>query len=211
MSKVLRFKKIRLYNQFPAIARMIDKGASNPDKIMERYVATARLIARRSMKKAPKRPKSRFGNRQPYSKRSKKFGQSYWRKGQYSRPGEPPFYHGDQKKAGKATLRSIEYHRVSYNPGQSSRWQVGPTTLAGTTGVIPGLHEHGGSVRVKSLGYYDRQGRRITRPTAGLAIYPKRPYMRPALLKAKAYTSAGKSFLLSMNSIGKMRPIKRAT
>ena len=77
------------------------------------------------MKKAPKKPKSLYGNyrmytQSTYAKRQARFAargknstQGYWRKGLYSRPGHPPFYHDSQAQF---NLRTIVFGPITGSP-----------------------------------------------------------------------------------------------
>ena len=195
---------------------MVTTGRDNLDKSIEKYAARTMVIAKNSMRKAPKKPKSRFGNQQAYSKRSRKFGQTFWRKGMYSRPGEPPFYHESaqqtaRKKQGvkpSRTLRNIMYSKVA-----DGKYIVGPKIFKGTRYSIPDLHEFGGTVRPEGgdFAYWTPLGVK-RRKTPKSATYPKRPFMRPALIKAKYDKKGqGRSFVDRQNSIGGMTPTKRAS
>lgn len=209
------FKKVSGVNHFPRIHRAVSTGTSNPDKLMERYAATVVLIAKRSMKKAPKRPKSRFGQLKAYSRRSQKYGRYYWQKGMYSRPGQPPFWTEGKppsKPGGRAIpggqLRNlISYQRLGY-----AHFKMGPKVFSRRSGVsVPELHEHGGTVRTKYNSYLDRSGKRINRPKVGIARYPARPYMAPAMQKAKRYTRGGKHFIDQINNMAGLRANRRAS
>jgi len=203
MVKVLKFKRIR--NDTVSKANRIVKWAPRDvDDTAKHLVIVAQKIARRSMKKAPKKPKSRFGNLQAYSKRSKKYGQFFWRKGQYSRPGHPPFYHGDGK--GKATLRHILFSKVRHGV-----WKIHPGYLPQRSRPkVPDLHEFGGKVKKLNAVYYDRQGNRVKRRITDTAVYPKRPFLAPAMVKARVYLQRGRSFIQRVNSIARMKATKRA-
>lgn len=211
MSRALRFVRRRHVDHFPKILRAVTTGSDNLDKIAERYAATAAMIAKRSMKKAPKRPRSRFGTLKAYSQRSKKYGRYYWQKGMYSRPGQPPFWvekaGNTSGKRSKASLRQIIYERLGY-----ARFRVGPIYLPQKAKPpVPALHEHGGTVRKQYNSYKDRLGRRIRRPQAHSARYPKRPYMAPAMQKAKRYVRGSKHFLDRLNNLAGMRATRRAS
>ena len=184
---------------------MVTTGRDNLDKSIEKYAARTMVIAKNSMRKAPKKPKSRFGNQQAYSKRSRKFGQTFWRKGMYSRPGEPPFWH---ERTDGRTLKKIIYRKVT-----NGKYLVGPIIYKGTKYSVPDLHEFGGTVRPEGgdFAYFTPLGVKRRR-TPKSATYPKRPFMRPALIKAKYDKKGqGRSFVDRQNSIGGMTPTKRAS
>lgn len=210
MVRAVRFVRRRYINHFPKIVKAVTTGSDNFDKIVERFVATTALIAKRSMRKAPKRPKSRFGTLKAYSKNSKKYGRFYWQKGMYSRPGQPPFW--VERSDGK-TLRRMHYFRVrmmrSSHGGGYTQWRVGPLQYGNSQ--VPGLHEHGGTVRTRYNSYLNRGGQRIRRPTTQRAHYPRRPYMEPAVRMAKRYTQGGRHFIDRINTLGGLRATRRAS
>lgn len=203
MVKTLAFKKIKLFNHFPAILKAVTVGRDNLDDSVKKYVATVRMIARRSMRKAPNKPKSRFGNLKAFSS-LRKYGQYYWQKGEFSRPGHPPFHHGNPNPG--RSLKNIIFTHIGNN-----KYEVGPSVLSGTKYDVPALHEYGGSVAVSTFPYRTKRGMVRRRPGRVTAIYPKRPYMLPAMIKAK-YEKRGtnRSFINRQNSIAGMTPSKRA-
>lgn len=208
--RVVRFVRRWYRNHFPKIVKAVTVGRDSLDKIAERHVATVALIAKRSMRKAPKRPKSRFGTLKAYSKNSKKYGRFYWQKGMYSRPGQPPFW---VERTDGRTLRRMHYFRVRYARssagGGFTQWRVAPLQYGNSN--VPGLHEHGGTVRMRYNSYLDRGGKRVKRPIAKRARYPRRPYIEPAVRVARRYTQGGRSFIDRLNTLGGLRATRRAS
>jgi hypothetical protein len=202
-TRVLKFNKLYFSNPYKAFKRKTDKEFSNRKlSIVEREAAETRLIARRSMKKAPMRPKSRFGQEREYGKNTKAYKKGkrrYYQKGMYSRPGHPPFHHGQV-----FNLKTILYDAVPHPALRSeisrfgarrvSVYRVGPKydsskaqyyRLMGTAGrPVPGLQEYGGTVRLRNTQRTrkDRRGFQVELDLTqtGTLRYPERPYMRPA-------------------------------
>jgi hypothetical protein len=185
------FKKIYSNNPYKRIAREFAKDAK---RLPKREVQFTRVRARSIMRKAPKKPKSRYGERVQY-KRGKKKGQFYNRKGLYSKPGDPPFWHGDNSKA--FNLRRIEYREVGTPHIKAARKKAGGKTISYVVGPkyrasrhstpVPQLHEHGGSIRISRAGkkYSDRGFTFRRTVTTGTVNYPPRPYMQPAGKEAR--------------------------
>lgn len=204
MARTLKFKRVEnnLINKANRVAKWSPRDV---DDAAKHLVIVAWKIAKRSMKKAPKRPKSRFGSLQAYKKGRQKYGQYYWRKGQYSRPGHPPFYHGDGK--GLATLKSMKFGRIKHG-----KWYLRPRYLSQRSRPkIPDLHEFGGRVKKLNKVYYDKRGNKVKRRTPdNTAIYPKRPFLAPAMIKARLHIARGKSFIQRVNGIARLKPTRRA-
>lgn len=213
--RVVRFTQRRKVNRFPAILRAVTTGADAVDKIASRYAATVALIAKRSMKKGPKRPKSRFGQLKAYSRRSQKYGRYYWQKGMYSRPGHPPFWHepAPRPPGSKAKPRTSGPLRatISYQKVSDGHYRIGPKSFGGRGPDVPSLHEHGGTAQMKYNSYLDRNGKRVNRPKSKTAHYPARPYMAPAMRQAKRYTRGGKNFIDRVNTMAGLRATRRAS
>jgi len=206
MAKILKFTKVKLFNQFPAILKSVTTGIDQPDDSIKKYAATVAMIAHRSMKKAPAKPKSRFGNLRAYAKGRAKYGQYYWRKGEYSRPGHPPFHHSNPNSS--RSLRNIYFTQMGKN-----RYAIGPKTFGGTKYDLPALMEHGGTVMISTMfPYRTKRGMVKRRPGVAMANYPARPYMLPAMVKAKydKRGANGRSFIQRQNTIGRMTPTKKA-
>ena len=135
---------------------------------LNRFGATVRKIARRSMKKAPaqftksgKRKKlTRYGRyRQIQS--GKRKGQQRFQKGRSSPPGRPPYYHGSATK----NLRSILYQWDGKDSVVVFTQAIGGTRHMTVPGPI--LQEAGGSAKP-------------TTSRKPAVRYPARPYMSPA-------------------------------
>lgn len=209
MPKTLKFKKLKFDRPYKGILRSFQRDAK---KLPEREAAFTRRRARSIMKKAPKKPKSRYGNYQMYSTtvynrrqqrmnaRGKSSSQGYWRKGLYSRPGQPPFYHDSQAQF---NLRTIVFGAITGSPkiptpsrrnADIYAWRVGPVYNVNgpmRSTPIPSLHEYGGTVRLqynrRRATYKDRGIRQRYRNQrkGELVRYPARPYMRPAAKEAR--------------------------
>ena len=195
MATTVKFRKLYDRNPYKRIRYAMARDAKNLPKA---EAAFTRRRARSIMRKAPKKPRSRFGERRFYGPKAKKAGQAYWRKGLYSRPGHPPFHHGQ-----KFNLRTIIFKPISIGAanvphastrgGRAIAWRVGPKFRPSRRSIpVPQLHEYGGTVKVT------RRGRRFTdrgisltrRVTTGRLRYPPRPYMKPASQEAKVSVRA---------------------
>ena len=143
-------------------------------------------------RRGPKNPKSRFGESVTTRYKSgKKKGQirTFYRKGQYSAPGRPPF-----KRTGDPFNLSLIAFKVDM---VSKSVYVGPLKTKGSQGMsrtVPNVHEFGG--RVKN---FKRRGinkvninqtifkkgkplkKRVYKPRT--LNYPERPYMYPSLVR----------------------------
>lgn len=105
------------------------------------------------------------------------------RRRKVSSPGQPPSVHSKDKVA---TLKNIQFQ---FSPKTMSVL-VGPLLLNGSREAVPGIHERGGSRRVREVlvGKQWREvGRRHPKPKQPVRIrtaqYPERPFMGPALAK----------------------------
>ena len=202
-TKTVTFKKLYFTNPYKVLLRKVNREFSvQKGSIVEREAAETRLIARRSMKKAPNRPKTRFGQLRQYGMNTKSYKRgkrSFYQKGMYSKPGSPPFHHGQH-----FNLRFILYDSApqpalrtgisQFGARRTSVYRVGPKydsskaqyyRLIGTRGrPVPGLQEYGGTIRLRSTqrSRKDRRGFRveIDLTETGTLRYPERPYMRPA-------------------------------
>ena len=226
MPQTLKFKKLKFDRPFKGIMRSFQRDAK---KLPEREAAFTRRRARSIMKKAPKKPKSLYGNyrmytQSTYAKRQARFAargknstQGYWRKGLYSRPGHPPFYHDSQAQF---NLRTIVFGPITGSPkiptpstraGDVYAWRVGPVYNVNgpmRSTPIPALHEYGGTIRLQ----YNR--RRPTYKDRGIRLryrnqrkgeqvrYAARPYMRPAAKEARE--SAARKAPNSLRKITKL-------
>lgn len=141
------------------------------------YAATSiKNTARSSLKPPPKRPTSDYG-REYWTKT----GQRRFRRGRYSRPGNPPYVH----QSGNAGLRDIRYD-VDVTRGYAL---IGPVDHPGSSKTsstkVTALHEFGGRTTLRpSLKTQRRrraQGKKPVRPRS--VSYSERPYMFPALKK----------------------------
>lgn len=187
MAQTIAFRKIRFTNPFGRIGRRFKREAEDLPKREAKFI---RVQARSSMRKAPKKPKSRFGTLQAYGRRSKKYGKYFWRKGLYSRPGHPPFHHGQQFNLRTILYLPINSPDIAHSKGgRVTAYRVGPKksasskrTPGGVNPPVPMLHEYGGQVRIsKGASTFEDRGIRLRRSTGnGLLNYPERPYMRPA-------------------------------
>lgn len=195
MAQTLKFKKLWKKNPFPSQFKAFERDA---EKLPKREAAFTQRRAKSIMRKAPQRPRSRFGNLQPYSERIRKKRWAkyerthFWRKGLYSRPGHPPFWHGDKN----FSLKKIEFHttqpKLSHaKGGKTYAYVVGPIYAPSKNRKpVPGLHEYGGSVRLASrnkgrVTRFEDRGMPMFRRAQGRLRYPPRPYMRPAAKEAR--------------------------
>ncbi len=225
MARTLAFKRLKFKNPYPQLLRAYQRDAKNLPK---KEAAFTYRRARSIMKKAPKKPKSRYGNYRMYNantydRRKKRLAASgqltapgFWRKGLYSRPGHPPYYHGE---SGDFNLRRIEFHPTrphvphAQSRGKAYAWVVGPlhdSSKAGTS--VPQLHEYGGTIRLK----YDRGKRTyqakglkqsFIKTKKGQTVkYPPRPYMRPAAKEARE--SAARKSPYTLRAITKLGNMK---
>jgi hypothetical protein len=132
------------------------------DRPLRRAGALVRRIARSSIKRDTRKRMLKSGKRG-------KFGNP-------SAPGSPPY-----SRAPGAPFKLI------FNvPGFMNATElVGMVGFGNPTNPIPGLHEHGGRARrlvfTRSTHRRKRGGSRVMRSVR----YPMRPFMWPALLKAK--------------------------
>ena len=202
--KTLTFKRLKFLNPYPVLLRAYTKDAR---KLPEREAAFTYRRARSIMKKGPKKPKSRFGNYRMYSqstylRRQKRLagtGQltkpGWWKKGLYSRPGQPPFYHGGSKDF---NLRSIRFSKVNpqishaRSTGAIYAWRVGPVYKPSKIATpVPQLQEFGGTVTLrhargkKSFTTKGLKQTHIKTNTGQTLRYPPRPYMAPASKEAR--------------------------
>ena len=209
------YKKVRQKNKAPL------EGKYNIADRISRFTGVA---AKSSMRPQPKKPrafesqgKTLYGHKKAYSqkayqKRQAKYGtgtsKTFWRKGLYSRPGQPPFY--DRKNSGSlfASLRggmvwSVKMNSTSYSklnvgghlsypgkggPPKKKGYIAGPLFRRGgqfSSTPVPALHEHGGTQTNKAKTHTGRNGVAIRHRTPGTTRYPKRPYMAPAGIKAQ--------------------------
>lgn len=147
-----------------------------------------------SMRKAPKRPKTKYGQTVNTTfKSGKKKGQprTFFQKGRYSRPGHPPF-----RRVARGQGLSHQDFKVNLSSYSS---KIGPVQYSGKKAriAIPELHEFGGmQVRVvrpqrrtlaKLKGNKSMLARAYRRQRVQKAKYPARPYMRPALEKGVSW------------------------
>jgi len=136
------------------VLRAADRGKV---RALARFGAYVRAVAKRSMRR---------------------------RKGGVSAPGSPPF-------AKKGQLRDLLY--FAYDP-QTKSVVVGPEGFNGSP--VPAFHEHGGSelatgrvIFLKNSPGRDASGRFVSKGARrvelrGTIRYPKRPFMRPAMMTA---------------------------
>lgn len=180
----IAFKKIRFTNPYGAISRRFAREAKATPRMEAKFV---KVRARSIMRKAPKRPKTPYGNIQ-WWKRGKKYGQFYWRKGLHSRPGHPPFHNGQKFNLRRIHVVPIKYTSIpkaSSAGGVTTAYKVGPEHFGGDP-PVPGLHEHGGTLRLNNAQpTYTRKGITLRRRDTRVAKYPPRPYMRPASKEAR--------------------------
>ena len=189
----LAIKKIRFSNPWKSIGRNFQRDAENLPK---REAAFIRRRAKSIMRKAPKKPKTPYGNMKLQKRKTKRHMSAYWQKGAYSRPGHPPYYHG----SAKFNLRFITFGPVQQptiprhakSGGDVYAQRVGPVFKPNKWNPtpIPGLHEYGGKVRLSRKGktYTDNSKRiKMRRRLAGngVADYPERPYMRPSAIEGR--------------------------
>jgi hypothetical protein len=192
--------------------------------------ATTGKTAKRSMRKGPKKPKSRFGQLKAY-RSGKKYGKFYWQKGLYSRPGHPPFHYGKP-----FDLRRIEYAPIALSAAKRIRrtdfrhtlgagikhgYRVGPVYKSSFHSTpVPQLHEFGGSVKIRKqasvfqtrnpnirlrrTGWIGPGGTTGVTGGTGSLHYPPRPYMRPAGHKTRTGGRKGGS-LRWLYKLGGMR------
>ena len=202
MPKVVQFKKLHRVNHFKKIRAKNRSVLTGQYNIAETYARFTRVKARSLMRPQPKSPNRKlglYGNLAAYSKKSKRYGQFYWKKGLYSRPGHPPFYSRDTKGSTYNSLYGgMIYKEISRGqstikmPSISAKaqfkgYRVGPTYKPSKHSTpVPVLHEAGGTIRTgKSLRYKARNQMFIRRRQSGTARYPARPYMEPAARLAK--------------------------
>jgi len=143
------------------------------DRPLRRAGALVRKIARQSIRRVPY-GKKRSGLR-------------------YSRPGSPPWSRSG--KRGAAPFKLI--FNLPYGP-------MGLTEIIGMVGFgtgfgtpVPGLHEHGGVARRKVFDRNSIQARmsKKQRPRWRSVYYPERPFMLPALKKARTLPQFWKNSL----------------
>ena len=150
-------------------AELIAKIGKAKARTMNRTGATIRMIARRSMKKAPQRRTkagklknlTQYGRYQKI-KSGKRKGELRFQKGLASPPGKPPYHHGNQS----VTLRAITYQ---YDP-KADAVQVFTDHVGAKSKNVPLLHEAGGSAKIK----------RWPGEPPIVSSFPARPYMAPA-------------------------------
>lgn len=188
-------------------------------------------------RKAPKKPRwyksdqnrTLYGYRATYSPRSKSFQQGkrrYVKKGLYSKPGSPPFYHRPGESNPFLTMRKVgefdqkgyaQQWRPLFNSGRNRGKVVnskvtGPAVRKNRRGgkPVPILHEEGGTVRLgrgRGLTYQARNGADIIRQNVGVAKYPKRPFVKPGS-RAGSLEAWKKYSRKKLTRIGGMRPKK---
>jgi len=157
--------------------------------------------------------RDRMYTQKAWMKRVKKYGAStsmyFKQKGLYSRPGDPPFYHQSGSNFNLKTMGLQEVSKASLTiagatlstfgqrgstlQGKGTRAYItGPLMIRGVTGrrgrkPVPQLHEEGGIVawkQPKKPVISHRNNVRTARMSRHGAIYPKRPYMKPASKEA---------------------------
>jgi hypothetical protein len=199
-AKVITFREHRFTNPYKRILKNFERDAQDLPLAEAAFI---RRRARSIMRKGPQNPKTRFGNLQAYSKRSQKYGKYYWRKGMYSRPGHPPFYHTKGFNLRTIWFGPIQTSDVSIPRARGQKvtaYRVGPKYNAGKfrrTTPVPALHEFGGVVHVKKRGATFKTrvpGIRFRRKNNGNGTlnYPARPYMKPAAAEARVSVKAKK-------------------
>lgn len=201
-TKTLKFKRLKFINPYSRYRKRIERAVRD---FPEKEAKFIRVRARSIMKKAPQKGKTRYGNYQTYTQKTyvkrqarhraknKKGSPSigFWRKGLYSRPGHPPFYH----QKGAFNLRTIAYKQIQ-NPeirhargGHVNAWIVGPLYKRSRHSIpVPQLHEHGGVIRLNKQGSTFKTKNpniRLRRLSSERAVYPKRPYMAPSAKEAR--------------------------
>ncbi len=210
MARILKFKRITFNNPFKGWRRAFDKDARD---LPMREARFTRVRARSIMRKAPQRPRTVYGQIKAYSKRSKKYGKYYWQKGLYSRPGHPPFHHGQTFNLRTIAYREIRATNMPTKPlkpgGRLINYRVGPIYKERPwepSKPVPMLHEWGGTVSLQPRDgqtYKTRNPKiRLRRKEAGKAVYKRRPYMEPAAEEAR--WSAMKKSPQSMKKLYKL-------
>jgi len=200
--RTLSIKQLKFVNPYKRLRTAVPKAMAKIVQMEARFVWTR---ARSLMRKAPKNPKTQHGHYQPYKTKSyekrvnkyraqggKRPGRGFYRKGLYSAPGRPPFWHEENKSF---NLRTFWYGVIS-NPkiphksgGDVYAQRVGPKFKhqKGST-PIPELMEQGGVVRLNKKGstYKTRNSNiRLRRQDSSKAVYAPRPYMKPAGIEAR--------------------------
>lgn len=201
-AKILTFKRLSRVNNFPRLQRAARRDLSGPRNLALEVAKFTRARARSLQKPAPKKPAKSaglYGNIRSYRPGSAKYraNKFYWKKGLYSRPGQAPFYHGKAANPYQ-TLRGIIYEEIQSAqvtiPINSrgafiKAYIVGPLHKPSRDQVsVPALHEHGGTVRLTTMGnqtYKARNGVVLRRRNPTTATYPRRPYMEPAADEAR--------------------------
>ena len=202
-AKTLTFKRLRFTNPYKRFQQNFKRDA---EALPKAEAAFTWATARGSMRPAPKKPKQKFGRfgfqkaytQKAYNNRVAKYGKNtpktFLRKGLYSPPGHPPFNHTKG-----FSLKSMKFVPIGGGAdipharptgGRVLAWRVGPimNTRKSWTKPVPALHEYGGTVRInKQASTYTDRGWTLQRKNrgTGTAVYPERPYMRPAAEKAR--------------------------
>ena len=239
MASILAFKKISKRNNFPALNNAVARAMDPRGSIVYHTTRFAARKIKTLQRKAPKKPrifkgddtKTLYGVRATYKPTTKKFQQgkrSYAKKGLYSKPGSPPFWH--QKSSNPfQTMRIIASFDVK---GYALAWTnlyagagdikdikvVGPAIRWNMRRgkPVPILHEQGGTVRIGrgQPTYLNRNGAEIMRKSPATAVYPARPFVGPggAMGAREAWTKYSESKLtriwgMKPKSVVKMRKV----
>jgi hypothetical protein len=232
-TRTLRFKKLKLTKKHPWESHL-RAYQRDVEKLPEREAAFTFRRARSIMKKSPKKPKSRFGEYRQYtpkayqnrmnkwqnagSPKGKRPSRNYYRKGLYSRPGQPPYYHGKSDDFGLRKIRfksmrpKIHHKRPEGGAKNVYAWRVGPVYAPSKMSTpVPQLHEYGGTITLR----YDRA--KTSKTVRGLKVhfkpktnrvlkYPARPYMRPSAKEARE--SAARKSPYTLKAITKLGGMK---
>jgi hypothetical protein len=156
-----------------ALTRKVDNAKR---RWMFSFGSYAMKTAQRSMKPAPKKPKSTHGEFREV-KRGKNKGKKRFVRGQFSRPGNPPQYRN--KGRGIRTMRfhvNVRTLTVKFGPIKLSN------TSKRTSRIATNTMEAGGTITIKpARRKTTKQKRKPFRPFR--ATFEKRPYIIPAAMK----------------------------
>ena len=172
MTPELYLKEVRFYE-----AELNKKVGKAKTSWLKRFGAFTRRSARSSMKKRPKAPTSRYGELVRV-KRGRNVGKERWKRGQHSKPGEPPFY--GRSNTG-VNFRDIRFEAQDDSVSVSTITRRSSKKISKSP---PVLQERGGTAKIRRT--KKRMINGFNRPSVHheTARFPKRPFMDPAGVKA---------------------------
>lgn len=154
---------------------LVGKIGKAKGRVLKRSGAFIRRSARQSMKKRPKKPKTRFGEFKTV-KRGRNIGKKRFVKGESSPPGKPPLVTSTSK--GARNLRSIRFE-VSGDANSLVIHTIPFRSSQSISQPPAALHEAGGTASIRRKPRRSKRGRRIIAKAKTVA-FPARPYMAPA-------------------------------